>query len=180
MGYIVFTRIITHPGLVDVYSFEVVRYKDVALEALRRLAGIFGSACGQRLVFGVVQQQVLHTQLGCHGSGVPGSAVKLLVGLEHFAVLIQAERLAHEPVGTARNRVVGPVARLVAHAHQRGSSRHYGMEAKLLFLVRKHVEALHADVSGLKFVAAQLLAQHDAAAEQRVIVLVQRHETYLL
>ena len=69
---------------------------------------------------------------------------------------------------------------LVAHAHQRGSSRHYGTEAKLLFLVRQHVEALHADVSGLKFVAAQLLAQHDAAAEQRVIVLVQRHEAYLL
>lgn len=54
MGYIVFTRIITHPGLVDVYSFEVVRYKNVALEALCRLAGIFGPACGQRLVFGVV------------------------------------------------------------------------------------------------------------------------------
>ena len=54
MGYIVFTRIITHPGSVDVYSFEVVRYKNVALETLRRLAGIFGPACGQRLVFGVV------------------------------------------------------------------------------------------------------------------------------
>ena len=70
-----------------------------------------------------------------------------LVRLEGVAVGVEAESLAHHPVGMSDVLAVERIVRLVAQAGKDGSVRQFGTEAVLLLLRGMDVEAGEADVA---------------------------------
>ena len=79
--------------------FQVVGHDDAALEVLCCFACIGLAACGESLLLGVIEQQVLHAEFGGEFTGIECCAMRLLVGLELLAGCVEAECLAEEPVG---------------------------------------------------------------------------------
>ena len=82
---------------------------------------------------------------------VKGRAVVLLIRLEDIPVVIQAESLAHEPVGIFNIADVLFVERFIPEADKCLSVGQDSPEPELLFLGGPYIEALHGEGSGIEF-----------------------------
>lgn len=163
------------PGLCQVEGLEVVGDEDVALEVLGGLGGIGDRAGGQARVLGVVEDQVLDTQLLGEHAGVEGCAVVFLVGVEHHSVLVQAEGFAHQPVAASRVGLALHAVGLVAEADEALPVGQLGLEAELLEVGRRDVKECHFHIIDSDVLTVLHLAQDDLGAE-RVEYLARDHQ----
>ena len=66
----------------------------------------------------MIEDEILDSQILCQTCGIEHRAVMFLVGLEKLTVFIQAEGLAHQPVGTLSILAALRAERLIAQAAQ--------------------------------------------------------------
>ena len=110
-------------------------------------------------VLGVIENQVLDIQLLSEHAGVEGCAVVLLIRVEHEAVLVQAEGLAHQPVAVAGIGLAVHTVWFIAQAYQALLVRQNGLEAILLEIGRADVKKGDLHVVNLDVLPVTHLAQ---------------------
>ena len=109
----------------------------------------------------MIQYEVLHAKLTGELAGIEGRAVVLLVGFELVAVGIQAESLAHHPVGMRYVGAVELIVRLIAQTGKHGAVGQLGTESVLLLLGGMYVEAREHHVAHAEDIAIlKLMKRH--------------------
>lgn len=148
----------------ECYRLKVVGHMDCAGEVLCCFGAVGDAPCGEVPVFGVVEQQMFHSQLLCQAAGIQCRAVVFLVGVEKLSVAIQAECFAHEPVAAAHIALARGLEWLIAQAHKALSVGQDGAEAILLCLGRGDVEKREWHRGNVDVLAVVHLLQNDSVA----------------
>ena len=115
-------------------------------------------------VFGVVEHQVFHLKHFGLLSGIECCAVVLIVRAELFAVAIEAEGFAEEPVAVAHIGFIALVERFVAQAHHALSVGHEQPESILHGFGGAQIEASHIHIIHHQLFTIVHFLQDDALA----------------
>ena len=126
-------------------------------------------------VLSVVEHQVLHSQFLSQHTGVKGRAVAFLVGVEHKAVLVQAEGLAHQPVAAAGIGLALHAVRLVTQADKALAVRKFSLKSILLDFGRCDVKECHLHVINVDGLTVVHLLQDDRLPD-RIKDLARNHQ----
>ena len=125
--------------LSEAYLLQIVRYNNLSLEVLGSLLGVALSACRECLLLGMIQYEILYVEFGCKSACIKSCAVTFLVRLECVALGIQAERLAHHPVGMLYVGAVELIVWLVTKTRHNSSVWQLCTESILLLLGRMNI-----------------------------------------
>lgn len=152
-------------GLLEGEGFEFVGAVGVAGEVYLGFGCVGSLAGGEAGVFGVVEHEVFHAEFLGLLAGIECCAVVLVVGAELFAVFVEAECFAKQPVAIAHIFLVARVVGLVAEAHYALSVGHEHAEAVLRGLGGAEVETGHFHVVDQHEFAVVDFSQDDGVAD---------------
>ena len=145
-------------------GFEFVGAVGLSGEVCFCFSGVGFFACGKVGVFGVIEHQVFHAEHFGLLSGIECGAVVLVVGAELFAVAIEAEGFAEEPVAVAHIGFISLVERFVAQAHHALPVGHEQPESILHGFGGAQIEASHIHIIHHQLFTIVHFLQDDALA----------------